>query len=68
MRKRKDDSVNRRDFLKAAAAGTAAAAALAANPVAAHAASLRLTRRMAMRRHQRWPSRLWRTRRLTWTL
>src|SRR5579863_361441 len=39
MRKPKDDSVKRRDFLKAAAAGTAAAAALAANPVATHAAS-----------------------------
>src|SRR6185437_15353483 len=39
MRESKDDSVKRRDFLKAAAAGTAAAAALAANPVAAHAAS-----------------------------
>ena len=38
MRKSKDDSVKRRDFLKAAAAGTAAAAALAANPVASHAA------------------------------
>ncbi len=39
MRKSNDDSVKRRDFLKAAAAGTAAAAALAANPVASHAAS-----------------------------
>ena len=39
MRKRKDDSVKRRDFLKAAAAGTAAAAALAANPIASRAAS-----------------------------
>src|SRR5579862_3293640 len=39
MGKSKDDSVKRRDFLKAAAAGTAAAAALAANPVAAHATS-----------------------------
>jgi acetolactate synthase I/II/III large subunit len=34
VRKPKKDSVNRRDFLKAAAAGTAAAAALAASPVA----------------------------------
>jgi acetolactate synthase I/II/III large subunit len=39
MRKPQDDSVNRRDFLKAAAAAGTAAAALAANPVAAHAAS-----------------------------
>ena len=39
MRKSNDDSVKRRDFLKAAAAGTAAAAALAANPVASRAAS-----------------------------
>src|ERR1700751_3148806 len=38
MRKRKDDSVNRRDFLKTAAAGTAAAA-LAGNPVASRSAS-----------------------------
>jgi len=35
MRKRKDDSVNRRDFLRAAAAGTAA---LVVNPTAAKAA------------------------------
>ena len=38
MRRRKDDSVKRRDFLKAAAAGTAAAA-LATNPVTSHAAA-----------------------------
>ncbi|HXQ26250.1 MAG TPA: thiamine pyrophosphate-dependent enzyme [Candidatus Acidoferrales bacterium] len=41
MRKSKNDSVNRRDFLKAAATGTAAAAALAAAPAAAAAAPAR---------------------------
>jgi len=41
VRKSKNDSVNRRDFLKAAATGTAAAAALAAAPAAAAAAPAR---------------------------
>jgi acetolactate synthase I/II/III large subunit len=41
MRKRKDDSVNRRDFLRAAAAGTAA---LVVNPAAAKAAPPELPR------------------------
>ena len=66
MRKSNDDSVKRRDFLKAAAAGTAAAAALAANPVASHAASPAAPHGNA--RHQRSPNRLSPTLRLTLTL